>query len=98
MSNLVFLSAAGKDLNQAVAYYRRQSPVVARDFFDEIQRVSALLQDFPKASPTVRGEVRRKVLRRFPFSILYMIDGERVVVIAVMHHHRRPDYWHERVK
>ena len=97
MSKLVFLSAANEDLDHAINYYRLRSLVVARDFFNEVRRASTLLLDFPQACPIVRGEVRQKVLRRFPFSVLYMIDGDRVVVVAVMHHHRRPDYWHDRI-
>jgi hypothetical protein len=38
------------------------------------------------------------VLRRFPFSILYIVEDDRVIVVAIMHHHRRPDYWHARIK
>ena len=98
MSKLVFLSAANEDLNHAIRYYRQRSIVVARDFFNEVQRASTLLLDFPQACPIVRGEVRHKVLRQFPFSVLYVIDGDRVMVVAVMHHHRRPDYWHDRIK
>ena len=98
MSKLIFLSAANSDLQQAINFYRQRSLVVARDFLDEVQRASTLLLDFPHACPIVRGEIRQKVLRRFPFSILYLIEDDLLVVVAVMHHHRRPDYWNARIK
>ena len=98
MSKLAFLAAASTDLNQAISFYRQRSPVVARDFFNEVQRASTLLLDFPQACPILREDVRKKVLRRFPFSILYMAEDDRVIVVAIMHQHRRPDYWYARIK
>jgi len=98
VSRLNFLSAASVDLDQAIRYYHERSPAVARDFFSEVRRATTLLLDYPQACPIVRGEVRKKVLRRFPFSVLYTVEDDRVIVVAIMHHHRRPDYWHARIK
>ena len=98
MSRLNFLSAANLDLAQVIGYYHERSPVVARDFLREVRRATTLLLDYPQACPIVRGEVRQKVLRRFPFSVLYMVEDDRVIVVAIMHQHRRPDYWRARIK
>jgi plasmid stabilization system protein ParE len=98
VSRLNFLSAANLNLAQAIGYYNERSPVVARDFLREVRRATTLLLDYPQACPIVRGEVRQKVLRRFPFSVLYMVEDDRVIVVAIMHQHRRPDYWHARIK
>ena len=42
------------------------------------------------------GDIRRFVLNRFPYKLLYAIEGEVVVIVAVMHQHRHPEYWIER--
>jgi len=40
--------------------------------------------------------VRRKQLGRFPYQLLYRVDGEEIRILAVMHKRRRPLYWVER--
>ncbi len=52
----------------------------------------------PEAGERVGHEVRRKVLQRFPYSILYTAERWRVWVVAVAHHKRKPDYWRSRVQ
>ena len=94
---MIFLAAASADFVDAVRHYRERSAPVARRFADEVRRNLDVLVERPHTCPVVRGEVRVKVLRRFPFSLLFMIEDERVVVVAVMHPRRRPDYWHHRV-
>ena len=44
----------------------------------------------------MRGDVRRRLIRRFPLGVLYRIDPDEIVILAVMHLSRRPDYWHGR--
>ena len=51
----------------------------------------------PAAGFEVRPAVRRRIVRRFPYSILYTLEGDEVVVLAVAHQSRRPGYWTRRV-
>jgi plasmid stabilization system protein ParE len=92
-----FLPGARVDFLDAIDHYVGGSRTLAADFLDEVVRNLDLVTEFPEASPIARGEVRKKVMRRFPYSLLYLVDGGVPVVVAVMHHHRRPDYWHHRV-
>lgn len=48
--------------------------------------------------PIVEGELRRRLVRRFPFGILYRIDPEEIVIIAIAHLHRKLGYWRKRIK
>jgi plasmid stabilization system protein ParE len=43
-----------------------------------------------------RPDVRMRVVRRYPYSIVYVVRGPNVVIIAVAHHRRRPGYWMDR--
>jgi hypothetical protein len=67
------------------------------DFLDEIDRVVRLVKAYPLASPEIEPEVRRCLFARFPYSLVYGIDGETIVVIAVAHSHRLPRYWIDRL-
>ncbi len=40
---------------------------------------------------------RRIVLKRFPYDVVFLLDRDRVVILAYAHHSRRPGYWRERV-
>lgn len=44
----------------------------------------------------LEGEIRRCLTNRFPFGILYSVEADRVLILAVMHLHRDPGYWRER--
>ncbi len=68
----------------------------AVDFVDTLERAFALLRRFPAAgAETLRG-TRALVLHKFPYSLIYRLDGEEIRIIAVAHHSRRPKYWRKR--
>ena len=48
--------------------------------------------------PVIEAELRRRLVRRFPFGILYRIEPEEIVIVAVAHLRRKPGYWRERIK
>ena len=48
---------------------------------------------WPLSSPIERGDIRRLVLTRFPYKLLYSIEPDHLYVLAVAHQHRRPSYW-----
>ena len=51
---------------------------------------------FPKAFPTVHGQVRKAVLRRFPYSLLFIVESDDIVVLGYFHHRRDPRTWADR--
>jgi mRNA-degrading endonuclease RelE of RelBE toxin-antitoxin system len=53
---------------------------------------------FPESSPEIETEIRRCLLSRFPYGIIYGIDDNTVIVIAVAHLHREPNYWMDRIE
>ena len=63
------------------------------DIDDSLEHVVAN----PEAFPLVSREVRRKPLRRFPYSLFYVIEPGRIRVVAAAHFKRRPNYWHSRL-
>lgn len=94
----VLSGEADQELTHAAEFYREQASVsVARAFMDEFTRMANLIVDRPGlGTPVSRGR-RMMPLRRFPFSLLYRVDGTEVRITAVAHHSRRPGYWSGRV-
>ncbi len=82
---------------QAAKYYEMQAPRLGVDFLIEVERTADRIVEFPYAATKIRGEIRRKLFRRFPYAILYRAEPEEIVIIAVMHLRRRPGYWANRV-
>jgi plasmid stabilization system protein ParE len=93
-----FIAPAQQELDKAVERYNAKAPSLGDALFDEAVSASQQLCDFPELWPKVRQNIRRCRLKRFPYSLLYRADAEEIVVIAVMHHRRRPDYWRSRLK
>jgi hypothetical protein len=58
--------------------------------------VVQVIETHPEAAPKVKGEIRRRILTRFPYAILYQVDPDEIVILAVMHLRRNPEYWHGR--
>jgi toxin ParE1/3/4 len=91
-----FDPAARRELNEAAEFYDAEDPGLGDVFLDAIDRASRQIQAFPQSSPTSLGSLRTKVLSAFPFSVIYWITDEAIIVLAVAHHRRRPGYWRGR--
>jgi len=91
-----YLSPAEWEMVQAARYYESHVQNLGFDFLSEINRAVKSIEDQPEAAPIIKGLIRRRIIRRFPYAILYQIDPTEIVILAVMHQHRDPDYWHDR--
>ena len=88
-----FHDLAKVELNEAAQYYDRDSPGLGAAFVAEVERSTAAILEHPEASPIVTGAIRRRLLRRFPYGLLYRVRPEQVRILAVMNLKRRPGYW-----
>jgi plasmid stabilization system protein ParE len=82
---------------EAARYYESQVPALGAAFLKEVRRASGAIASYPEAAAIVRGHTRRRLLRRFPYGVLYRVDPQEIVVVAVMHLRRKPGYWLGRV-
>jgi plasmid stabilization system protein ParE len=97
MTRFTFLDPAEEEMRAAAAYYEAQVPGLGQEFLREVQRAIERIAEHPRSGTLVHGEVRRCLVGRFPFGILYRLDPEETVVLAVMHLRRRPGYWQDRL-
>lgn len=93
-----FLPPARQELDDAVAWYGQQSPNLGTEFLDELDKIIRRVVLFPLSGAEIDNDIRRCLLSRFPYGIIYGLDGDTIVVIAVAHLHREPRYWVERMK
>jgi plasmid stabilization system protein ParE len=89
---------ASEDVLEIARYYEERSSGLGKEFRDELAAVIDLLRHVPYAAPAIRGNLRRKSLDRFPYSLIYAVEENELHIYAVMRHRRRPDVWMSRLK
>lgn len=94
---VTFHEEASSDLFEAARYYEDRVQGLGHSLLEDVEHAVRDLSDSPLSSPTIGPEVRRRVVRRFPYSLLYVVETDRIVVMAVAHHKRRPGYWKSRL-
>ena len=95
--NVHFLPEAREELAEAVAYYNRKREGLGDEFAQEVQETIQRIVALPRAWSVLAGEVRRCRTNRFPYGVVYVVEDEAVLIVAVMHQHRRPGYWQDRL-
>lgn len=88
-----FLPQAREELTAAVVFYETESPGLGLDLARETRRLCSRILESPSAGVEVRPGIRRRLLRRFPYAILYGIYNGDLVIVAIAHQRRRPGYW-----
>jgi toxin ParE1/3/4 len=94
--HVIFSPEARQEFADAVNYYQHQMVGLGRRFRDEVKTALRRIQAWPLAAPVERGDIRRMLLTRFPYKILYSVESDCIYVLAVAHQHRTPEYWSER--
>jgi len=91
-----FHELAEFELNDAATFFENETEGLGVRFLAAVEASVAQIQQHPEASPIIDQDVRRKVLRRFPYSIMYSVKTDRIRILAVASQRRRPFYWHGR--
>jgi len=87
---IVFRRIARLEIDESIAWYDSQRPGVGLEFASEIETFLTRIADSPEQFTRVRGDVRSAVLRRFPYTIHFLPEPNRIVVLAVFHVKRSP--------
>ncbi len=93
-----FLEAAQKELDEAMAFHEAQAHGLGRLFLAELLVAMELVRRHPMAWHPISTNTRRCRLRRFPYGLIYSMEGPEILIIAVAHLHRRPGYWRDRLQ
>jgi len=94
-----FHPAARAEYLEAIAYYEGQSPGLGADFADAFEAALSYVRAHPQAARCVHPSgVRRKPFPApFLYSLLYAPEPSGLLIVAVAHHRRRPEYWRSRI-
>lgn len=95
---LIIRPEAESDLAEAYAWYEERVPGLGSDFLLRVDAALSSIKRSPGMYPFVHKNVRRCLIRRFPYGIFYVFESNQIVVLAVLHAKRDPRAWQERVK
>lgn len=89
-----FHPAASKELDRAVDWYIQEAGSrIAAGFVEDFDHLLALIQDHPQIGVLEKSGARKLVFRRYPYTLVYCLQDSFVIILAVAHHSRRPEYW-----
>ena len=91
-----FHPEAKEELAAAAEFYEDRVRDLGLAFLAEVEKSIRQIARAPKRWPVLSGAVRRFLLKRFPYGILYALDDGKISILAVMHLHRKPNYWEDR--
>jgi plasmid stabilization system protein ParE len=95
--NHVFHPDAALEFEEAVRHYRVRGRVLGDRFATEVQSAIRRILETPERWRVLEGDVRRCLVRVFPYSVLYTIESDFILIVAVMHGKRQPGYWQYRL-
>ena len=94
--NLELTSSAELDAAQAALTYEIEKPGLGSAFEEQLDAVLVRVAEGPWHFPAIDGDIRRALLKRFPFGVFFVVLPDKITVIAVLHLHRHPDTWKQR--
>jgi len=93
MGPVSFHPLAERELNDTARYYDLESPGLGQTFLDAVQRTCVSISEHPQSGTVIAGAIRRRLIRRFPYALLYSVRSGGIRILAVMSLKRRPMYW-----
>ncbi len=93
-----FFAPAQAELTQVVDYYNQQQDGLGEEFASEVFKAIHRILEQPHAWGKLSRRCRRCRTNRFPYGVVYQVREKCILIIAVMHLHRRPEYWMERLR
>jgi hypothetical protein len=89
-ARVIYKAAAEAEIEEAYAEYDTIRQGLGSEFLDELARVEGHLRANPALYQRIDGDLRRAVLRRFPYGLFYVVDGDKVNVLGCLHLRRDP--------
>jgi len=93
MKHIRFHPEADSEMVDAAVWYESQQKGLGKRFVTAVQDAFNRIQLNPELYTLVEGDVRRCPTKTFPFGVLFRIKPDLIVIMAVMHLHRDPNYW-----
>ena len=95
---IIFVVPSDKELDDGIEYYEDQIPGLGKVFYEEIMHLIGLIEMFPSSWTKVGKRTSKCLLKRFPHFILYITEYKDLLITAIGHQYRDPEYFAERIR
>jgi len=85
------------EYREAAAFYERRRPGLGAAFTCEIESVIEQILEQPERWRFIEQDVRRRLAHKFPYGVLYTVESDSILIVAVAHGSRKPGYWRDRL-
>jgi len=96
--NARFLSIAAKELSESIDYYESLVPGLGERFRTQVEATLDRIREYPSAWAPFGDGLRRCRTAHFPFGLIYAVELDSIVVVAVANLHRDPEHWRRRLR
>lgn len=96
--NIILIPPADKELDDTINFYSDQFKGLGDEFYNEFIEVCRLISRHPVTWRKIGADTRKINIRRFPFLVLYIVDGNDILITCIAHQHRNPTYYVDRIK
>lgn len=88
-----FIEEAFYEYQDAIEFYDYQSKGLGKKFSKEFDKTISIIKKYPQSFTQFTQNTRKAVVSIFPYNIIYSIIDEKIIILAVAHQHRKPNYW-----
>jgi len=96
--NYEFHPEALSEFQESAVFYESQQIGLGARFIAAVQSAVDHIVAAPQSCRVMEEDVRRFLTKVFPYAVLYAIESDYILIVAVMHCHREPGYWHHRIQ
>jgi plasmid stabilization system protein ParE len=96
VKEIIFHPEARAEMREAVEFYETRLDGLGLRFLSGVEQTAERISDHPKAGAALGGELRKRIVRGFPYNVIYRVWEDYIYLLAVAHQHHRPGYWRAR--
>jgi plasmid stabilization system protein ParE len=93
-----FIAPARREFLAEITYYNGKEPGLGARFASAVEEAATRAVAFPLTGSPASKNTRRVFVKHFPFAVVYRADTDGIIIFAVAHHSRHPEYWQSRVQ
>lgn len=96
ITEIIVRPEAEKDIFDAFSWYNDRLPGLGHEFVNSIDSTIQILLNNPESCPIIYRNIRRSLIKHFPYAVYFIIDKSSIIVLAVFHFKRNPKSWQKR--
>jgi toxin ParE1/3/4 len=96
IQEIIVREEAQREVQEAFEYYEEKSKGLGFEYMRSLDAAIQLIKRNPDSYQKIHNEIRRVLLRKFPYAVFYLAKGTKVIIIAVFHQRRSETGWLKR--